>query len=812
MPNFSISFGSQKYDFIPSSSEGNISINLTKGDYQFLRPNAIELKFNSKIARIIYEQSLGIEFTVNVLDDYHRDFFTGTFYRRDCRFVNAESGDYECTVNIEVEDDYKKVLEGYNTAINITQKAKSASPTRFRLPSIVQVYVSNTSYVTNISDGASWTAPINGTPSYLEAGDLPSSMVGSLGDVKEFAYINGVSLAASPASGEYEAIISSGYAGSSFPFDVWRNKFIVWRNKVNSSIFIGSVDGIRTPEVLTWNHGLKSISFKVSTSDLDDLDFGSIWTLSGFDFYYFGRSVVNGVNLLHFMPSKTFQISGANLPLSGTLVHFSGGVNTADIEYFSRVYSSDTTKNYSRLVVVDGADNVLYLQDNPVSVSDAIGGQGIGSVLTQTDVKLINPSDPTDVVNFVHRRVVARVLHPTPIPGSNAIDTDDFAPITSYPAYSYLTDYDIKFSDLFLNSDVGYGVFSDEAEIYDGKYFDVYSDNTYAPVLNQDWRSASMWFKTTASISNIFNQLTIRDGYALGDIINAILLEIGSNVRYGGSLFLSGASPLSDIRGDIRFTPVSNLLETNYTRAAKVGDVTLKKLMDFLQTKFNLYWHIEDGLLKIEHLEYYQNGRSYRTGSGLRIEMIDFPRVEVSPKNYGFEESYEEGLPKRYVRSYRDDMRDVFSSPDIIYEAAYLKEDANKESQVEFMPDIFFVLTNKNEVNKASLAVYVDRNGYIPPKTFTHKKREVIVLNGDLSLMDVEPFRYQSHSENLFFNGDETSLSNKKIKLIKSSSLFPISLQNIHKVFNVEGDEAIITEVTLNAYDRGNEVTFAVKE
>jgi hypothetical protein len=807
MPNFSISFGAQKYNFIPSSSDGEISINLTKGDYQFLRPNAIELKFNSKTARIIYEQSLGTEFTVNVMDDYHRDFFVGTFYRRDCRFVNAESGDYECTVNIEVEDDYRKVLEGYNTAINITQKAKATTPTRFRLPSIVQVYVSNTNYVTNISDGASWTSPISESPSYLEVGDLPSSMVENIGDVKEFAYVNGVSLAASPVSGEYESVISSGYVGSGTPLEVWRNK-------VDNDIYIGSVSGSVTPEVMDFNHGSRSISFKVSSSDLDDLDFGSIWTLLGFEFFYFGRSVVNGVNLLHFMPSKTYQNSGTNLPLSGTLVHSLGAVNTADISYFSRVYTNDPTQNYSRLIVVDNTPsrNVLYIQDEPVVVSDATGIQGIGRVLTQTDVKLINPSDPTDIVNFVHRRVVARVLHSTPIPGSNSVDTDDFAPITSYPAYSYLTDYDVKFSDLFLNEDVGYGVFSNEAEIYDGKYFDVYSDNTYAPILNQDWRSASMWFKTTAAISNIFNQITIRDGYALGDIINAILLEIGSDVRYGGSLFLSGASPLSDIRGEIRFTPVSNLLETNYTRAASVGDVTLKKLMDFLQTKFNLFWHIEDGLLKIEHLEYYQNGRSYRESSGLRTEMIDFPRVESSPKNYGFEESYDDGLPKRYVRKYRDDMREVFSSTDIIYEEAFLKEDANRESQVEFMPDIFFILTNKNDVNKASLAVYIDRNGYIPPKTFTHKKREVIVLNGDLSLMDVEPFRYQSHSDNMFFNGNVTSLSKKKIKLLKTSSLFPISLQNIHKVFNIEGEEAIIQEVLLNAYDRGNEVTFAVKE
>lgn len=146
--------------------------------------------------------------------------------------------------------------------------------------------------------------------------------------------------------------------------------------------------------------------------------------------------------------------------------------------------------------------------------------------------------------------------------------------------------------------------------------------HSFFPILQNYWgKNFSVWLDITdtqawATLNN--TRTNINGCYEIGDIISAVLTAVGCNVQFvsntSSSLFLyDPTSPVSGWHTGWRLflTQKSNVANINAESAAAKVPCTLATILDFLKNALNVYWHVEGGLLHLEHISYYRNGGNY---------------------------------------------------------------------------------------------------------------------------------------------------------------------------------------------------------
>lgn len=805
--------------YYPSDSEDSFDLDFKlqtdKGAF-FLRESAITVSFKGDVAREIYFLKKTDVIRIELYKDDESLYFKGLFYRVDCEFENAKDKFYSCSVSVEPDDDYRLVLEGLETEVNYVEKtAKSSDNSRIILKPIDQVYVAGTDYVTNIQGSNFWTESISSSQSRLQnfgnddqyafkdttpRNDIPPTFSEPMEIVRVYSQ--------NEFDGNYERIAFTNAA-------YVENMYATYNKVGQNSLYINSFGG--TLEVNGFDARYYPVAFKVQESTLNNADVGSMWNCSGINLMFFGRTLENGIILLHFLVDGVDDLAGQK-----TLTHVSGAANTQPVYTYEFIkFGQQSNIKYTRLFAAD-ANGIRYIQESVVTDAEVSYNMLVGQVMP-SEVKMINPSDPNDFINVVFRRISARRLYPY-----KAIDTleettsDDFVgqkelyPFVGAIPIGFPTGFNVILSDNSVGLDIGFGSFS-ESSHKNGLFFGDLGDFNYIPIGQQSWGFASLWYRSVlgTAFGDLSRAFLLRDGYSLHNVINACLKEIGSSVVFentqNGSNFLYGSTPIGNVSGDIRFTPISNILQIDYTRAARNGKITLANIFLFLEARYNLRWFIEDGKLRIEHLFFFENGRDYLKSSMNKLNPIEHPRVFDDPTDYIKEKIVVKN--KRLKRTYQDKVRDIFLGDDLIYDGDHLKESDKAEYNIDFYPDIFYALMNKNEVSSNSTAIYLHKNGVLVEKLMPYKGRNVSVINGDLSFFNIEEYLYLSHTDKVVFLGVEyDSKGLSKTLELSTKSVFSISKTNLHKLFKINDKFAIITSVKLSLYANGNEATFLTNE
>ena len=228
------------------------------------------------------------------------------------------------------------------------------------------------------------------------------------------------------------------------------------------------------------------------------------------------------------------------------------------------------------------------------------------------------------------------------------------------------------------------------------------------PVSRNSWANASLWY--VYSISYQYSEKYLRkpyilkNSYAIADVIKALLSKICPQLKHEAlpeySNFLySDDIPLTNMdRFYVYISPKSNVLKGDYDQASQKAELSLKELMDMLRDCFRCYWYIEDGMLKIEHISFFMNGKSYSSGADSQLNIAEqIDSFNKKPIEYFQSEiEYDKSdLPHRYEFGWMDDATELFGGATIDVESNIVQKDKVEDINIsKFSSDVDYMVTN----------------------------------------------------------------------------------------------------------------------
>lgn len=354
------------------------------------------------------------------------------------------------------------------------------------------------------------------------------------------------------------------------------------------------------------------------------------------------------------------------------------------------------------------------------------------------------------------------------------------------------------------------------------------------PVSSSNWRAVSLWFFNTLNIRYTEfidgQDFVLRDAYTLHGVVKALLIEVGSSVTHennvahseflygtnnplGGFSFLDfgGGSITSDYAGNVKhyLTPKSNIIAGEYDQATRKADITLGQVLNMLRDIYRVFWHIENGKLRFEHITWYQNGGTY----GVPIVGADLTQLVhlKNGKKWNFNQNKwefdKENMPERFEFGWMDDVSPPFQGSPIQIRSNYVQLGRIEDLSVSgITTDIDFVMGNASEISKDGFClmttVFRDGKNRVP---FIEKdlgyNQDVIIQNGLLSWLYLHPkfHVYDLPSDKANINGNDVDLYNNNTRQKKQEVSYPANAAiNPYQLVKTALGNGLIDKLAIN--------------
>lgn len=318
------------------------------------------------------------------------------------------------------------------------------------------------------------------------------------------------------------------------------------------------------------------------------------------------------------------------------------------------------------------------------------------------------------------------------------------------------------------------------------------------PISSQQWDDYSIWWTGTAT-----DWLTeqsgrkgyeLRDAYSLGAVLSVLLTQAGTAVSFAEtslySDFLYGDNnPVRGANYRLFMAPKSNITAGEYDNAAQRGDISLRMVFDMLRDCFRCYWFIEGNRLRIEHISYFMNGRSYTGTPSVWKDLttLNYSRtgdsVGKGQNQYKFDKADTYG---RIEFGWMDAVTAPFVGAPIDIKTDYV-EDGNVQSVgvSSFTSDVDYMLLNGSGVSPdgfALLGAVLDDGEYTLPYW---QEGENVMQNGYLSFNYLRRYYlYDLPAENYVVDGVSGVAIGVK-RLMRQSVKFPTDVPAETDLFRI---------------------------
>lgn len=569
-------------------------------------------------------------------------YYKGLLNKTDCKLNLALE---TAELKITPMDTYADILKAYDNQYNLPDLGAETAEIKFCKSVVEQVYVAGASTVSNYQNGACWETEVvnmpDGTYDDIAYTLMEQQHFGIFDIAHEIRITN--------APEGFEHYIGT-YAGTGrVLYNSDKSAFIYLFGR-NMQIYERAADGSYFPTFY-------------SPHELSPVIFLEI-------------ELPHGRPAVHFMPQKD-------------------NAYTEDEPF--ELHHGDSASPLK--INIKGPDITEHLILTRLVCEDDIL-QYAGSLATLT-----SPIGPDDIV--AGSTTYTRCVYYVPI--ASSIKPYCTAESTSTPTKYGKNDYGKFFTNQKLLEEV-----NKEAPTN----YDMY---TYPlPLCPSSWVNASLWYPALSGlIYNYFNKYlqtrVIKNCYNVGEVISALLKAMGSDIEHKPTPEFSeflysvpfGMGKLENwpYTFDVMIAQKTDALKPDSDSASQRAEISLADVLSMLRDCFRCYWFIEDGMLKIEHVSYFQNGRSYRD-EDRKIQLY------LSSKNDWFNKTrldwYQTSIEydkanfaSRYEFSWVDDSSDVFSGLAIDLTAPYIK-DAKIDSirPGKFSADIDYMLQNPNSYSK----------------------------------------------------------------------------------------------------------------
>lgn len=257
-----------------------------------------------------------------------------------------------------------------------------------------------------------------------------------------------------------------------------------------------------------------------------------------------------------------------------------------------------------------------------------------------------------------------------------------------------------------------------------GKYFLPPSSalgQVWNPVGRSAWRNSSLWFSEYYAddfIEELGRVMYIfRDAYKLSSVISVLLAKIAPDLSFEAteeySRFLYGGGVADPIGGDRKvlcITPKTNILNGLYSQPQQTAQLTLKTVLDMLANTMQLYWFVEDGKLRIEHIRFFKNGGSYSASAavGYDLTALKSPKLGKAWAFHTSSWSYDkEDIPERMEFAWSDEGSMPFDGMPIEVLSSLVNAGSIESINVaKFMSDIDMMLLNPSSISEDGFALF----------------------------------------------------------------------------------------------------------
>lgn len=238
----------------------------------------------------------------------------------------------------------------------------------------------------------------------------------------------------------------------------------------------------------------------------------------------------------------------------------------------------------------------------------------------------------------------------------------------------------------------------------------------FMPIDMTEWHKGSLWFAPNVNDYEFEREgrhsFTVNNAYKLTDVIQSLLKSFKSGVLFSesDSKFLYNAQNVLGLEGDtLLLIPKSNVLHGETAKPAMKAPIKLNQIFEMLATCFKVYWDIEAGRLRIEHLDFYDRGGTY-TGNkqiGVDLTVLNSCNKMSASAKANTKYSYEDlTMPSKIQFSWMDEASTLFKGSDILITSVYVvKDSTDTKSSAVFSSDVDYLIANPSSVSQDGFVV-----------------------------------------------------------------------------------------------------------
>lgn len=248
-------------------------------------------------------------------------------------------------------------------------------------------------------------------------------------------------------------------------------------------------------------------------------------------------------------------------------------------------------------------------------------------------------------------------------------------------------------------------------------YTPPYAYSKLYPLARDTWTGYSLWFNFSY-LDSMYERTARKDfnipsAYFLSDVLAVVLKNLNIGLKFESSvrssIFFYGPNKVNTRRLRLMLTQKSNLLHGENASPATNAPTTLGNILKMLKDVFQVYWFVEDGFLRLEHIEFFRNGGSYDYNRSIQIDATKLINTKTkTPLTYGTNkiEFEKEDMPEQYKFEYMDDSSTIFEGLPLVMRSKLVNLGKIENIAINgFSADIDYMMANIEDTSQSGFAI-----------------------------------------------------------------------------------------------------------
>lgn len=238
------------------------------------------------------------------------------------------------------------------------------------------------------------------------------------------------------------------------------------------------------------------------------------------------------------------------------------------------------------------------------------------------------------------------------------------------------------------------------------------------PLSRENWDHASYWFAFSILDEQLDKmgrkEFKVPGSFFLSEAIKVLLRELEISLEYKATsafsqfFYAPNQVNLTNIR--LVLTQKSNVLHGEGAKAALKGVTTLGAIFRMLRDLLQVYWFVEDGKLRLEHIFFFKNGGSYSAKEKIQLDLFKRHNSKTKlPLGVGTNKIDFEKLdmPELIKLTFADSASYIFEGLPIVFKSNFINKGRTEDINLAgFSTDVDYTLANADAISQDGFMLF----------------------------------------------------------------------------------------------------------